>query len=349
MLAGWNEDAAGSDGLDISEESTISVCLAGVGYDSSRNDLFEFFPVFARVTGTLDTGEEYFLNLQGFTTMTGRSESGYGDTDTVILRGSRRGDWFKATTTGARMLTLNAWRNTQGFDIVTIYGRGFQDKPNTLILEDTPAADTLRLRPLETTFVAPGQYDLSAYVCNTVEATRVHRNTSEDRVVLNDSEGNDTLVGDPAQVTMTGQIPMSGPEFSYKVTGFPDVMAYSSSSPDDYDTAFFSDFTEEGDTFTTTSTVAELTGEGYRLWARLFNEVHYRGEVYVFGAGGQDAATLTDALADRTTSGPPTEMALGQLAQILWLNRLEKIELDKTGARERAGSQHIDTVFAHWE
>ncbi|NUQ65740.1 MAG: hypothetical protein HUU20_24995, partial [Pirellulales bacterium] len=199
-------------------------------------------------------------------------------------------------------------------------------------------------------------------------------------------------VGNPAW----SRISSSNPVYSNKAAGFSSVMAYSTG--ESLDRAYFSDFNgaadarTQDDTFTAGSTVGELTGPGYRLWARFFDEVHAEvklgrdtaslsgttgidelhataaevtlsglnakgafanfakgfDEINAFAGGSQDKAVLTDATVDLTTYGPPADVPLEDLAQILWLNQFEKIELLKSGTGEKTDINNIDAVFAWW-
>ncbi|NUQ61804.1 MAG: hypothetical protein HUU20_04905, partial [Pirellulales bacterium] len=267
-------------------------------WDSAGNDLFEFFPIWARVTG-----EGYFHNVQGFTTMIGKAELGVNGTDEVIFRGSPQGDLVRSTTVTTRMLTLGAWRNAEGFDTITAYSRGSKGSPDKLVVMDTPGADTLKLKPLETTLTTP-DYKVTAYGFGTVEATRVNVNDSLDKVTLEGSAGNDLLEGNPFQAKITGD----GPVYSNTVIGFPEVLAYSTG--EGLDRAYFSDFTGPADAtvrddvFTAGSVVGELTGLGYRLWARLFDEVHAETRL------GHDVANLTGTVNIDELNGTATEISL---------------------------------------
>ncbi|NUQ61445.1 MAG: VCBS repeat-containing protein [Pirellulales bacterium] len=381
------------DGVSILARAETIYARGGGGadlatiWDSPGDDLFEFFSIWARVSG-----EGYLHNVHGFTTIVGKAALGVNGTDEVIFRGSPQGDWLKSTTTTTRMLTLGAWRNAEGFDTITAYARGGKDKPDTLLVQDTPGADTLKLRPLETTLITPA-YKLTGYGFGSVEATRVNVNMAEDTVTLEGSPGDDTLVGNPTAV----QITSSNPAYSNKATGFPSVMAYSTGAG--VDKAFFSDSSGASDTggrddtFTAGSVTAELTGPGYRLWARLFDEVHAEArlgrdianltgtagteelagtaaevslsglnakgtfansaegfdEINAFGGAGQDKAVVTDAAVDLVTYGAPVNVPLKESAQFLWLNQFEKIELRKSGTSERTDIDNIDAVLAGWE
>ncbi|NUQ62708.1 MAG: tandem-95 repeat protein, partial [Pirellulales bacterium] len=356
-------------------------------WDSPGDDLFEFFPIWARATG-----EGYFHHLQGFTLMIGKAELGVNGTDTAILRGSPQGDLFRSTTTTTRMLTIGAWRNAEGFDTIAAYARGGKDKADTLVIQDTPGADTFKLKPLETVLVAP-TYKVTAYGFGNVEANRVNVNSAADLMSLEGSAGDDTMIGNPAWV----RISSANPAYSNKAAGFPSVMAYSTG--EGLDKAFFSDFDGEADTriqndtFTANSLVGELAGPGYRLWARLFDEVHAdvklgrdianlsgtteadelngtaaevslagpnaKGtfanyaknfdEVNAFATAGQDKAVLTDAAVDLLTYGPPAGIPIEELAQALWLNQFEKIELWTSGTGEKTDVDNVARVFAFWD
>ncbi|NUQ65164.1 MAG: hypothetical protein HUU20_22085, partial [Pirellulales bacterium] len=356
-------------------------------WDSPADDLFEFFPTWARASGA-----GYLHNLQGFTTMIGKAGLGVNGIDEAIFLGSPKGDWVKSTTVTARMLVLGAWRHAEGFDTISAYGRGGRDKPDTLLVQDSPGADTLQLKPMETTLNTP-DYKVTAYGFASVEATRVNINAADDRVTFEGSPGNDTFVGNPAWARISG----SSPAYTNKAAGFPSVMGYGTG--EGLDKAFFSDFNGaadarlEDDTFTAGSIVAELTGPGYRLWARFFDEVHAEvhlghdianlsgttgieelhgataevslsglnakgafanyvkgfDEINASGETGQDRAVLMDAVVDLATYGPPADVSLEELAQVLWLNEFEKIELWKSGTSEKTAIDNVDAVFAWWE
>ncbi|NUQ62011.1 MAG: S8 family serine peptidase, partial [Pirellulales bacterium] len=267
-------------------------------WDSNGNDLVEFFPVWARATG-----DGYFHNLQGFTTMIAKAELDAGGADTAIFRGSLQGDWLKSTTITTRMLTLGAWRHAEGFDTITAYSRGGKDKPDVLVLNDTPGADTLKLKPLEAVLTTP-KYSVTAYGFGSVDATRVNVNAAADKVTLEDSTGDDTFVGNPAWV----QISSASPAYTNKATGFPSVMAYSTG--EGLDKAFFSDFNGltdtrvQNDTFNAGSTVGELRGPGYQLWARFFDEVHAEAKL------GRDIANFSGTLGIDELNGTATEVGL---------------------------------------
>ncbi|NUQ65232.1 MAG: SBBP repeat-containing protein [Pirellulales bacterium] len=267
-------------------------------WDSDGNDVFEFFPVWAKATG-----DGLFHHVQGFTTIIGKAELGANGTDEVFFRGSAQGDWLKSTTITTRMLTLGAWRNAEGFDTITAYGRGAKDKPDTLLVQDTPGADTLKLKPLETTLATP-TYKVTAYGFGSVDATRVNVNAADDKVTLEDSAGDDTFTGNPAWI----QIASANPAYTNKATGFPSVMGYSTGAG--MDRAYFSDFNGaadarvENDTFTAGSLTGELTGPGYRLWARFFDEVHAEAKL------GRDIANLSGTTGVDQLDATATEVGM---------------------------------------
>lgn len=356
--------------------------------DSPGDDLLEYFPVWARMSG-----EGYFNLVKGFKLMFADAELGQNGADKVIFRGSAANDFLRITPVSARFLsgTGSVWHVARGFDTIVAYGRGGRiiDK---LILHDTPDADAFTLRPLEASLVAP-TYTVTTHGFGTVEVYRLNQNQSADQVALADSNGDDTLVGNPQKVTLSG----SHPAYSITVFNFPSVLAYSSGAG--YDVAHFSDFVEpndprvENDVFTAKPLVAQLVGPGYKLWARLFDEVlaeakfghdvanlkgsvrvdrlvgtatdvtlsgtnvltafanHARffDEINADAVAAEDEAILTDALVDQATYGPPEGVSLENLAQILWLNKFEAVELAKTGTGETTDINGVDRIFACWE
>ncbi|NUQ61803.1 MAG: tandem-95 repeat protein [Pirellulales bacterium] len=309
-------------------------------YDSPGNDLFEFFPVWARVTG-----DGYFHNLQGFVYMFGEAELGANGVDTAVFRGSSQNDWLKSTTITTRMLAIGAWRHADGFDTITAYGRGGVDKA---VLEDTPGDDKLKISPVQTaaqatvTLTTP-DYTVAAYGFSQVDATRVRRVSPEgadlsgnDKATLEGSPSDDTLVGNPAEVKIarTGVVDAPGyswrpGDYLHKVAGFPEVLTYSTGEGFDraefYDFAGPADTRQQDDTFTAGAIVAELKGQGYRLWARYFDEVHAEARL------GRDIANLLGSAGTDELSGTSTEVGL-------------------SGANDRAGfanyAKYFDQVHA---
>ncbi|NUQ66041.1 MAG: hypothetical protein HUU20_26570 [Pirellulales bacterium] len=286
---GTGEMAGDGVSITVAAESIYARGGGGVDtatvHDSDRDDLFEFFPVWARITG-----EGYFHNLLGFVNMFGEAEVGRNGADTVIFRGSSQGDWLKSTTVTTRMLTLGAWRHANGFDTITAYGRGSRTgQADTLIIHDTPGPDVLKLKPLET-YVTTPDYSIAAYRFDAVEARRVNINGSVDKVTLSGTAGTDSLRGDAAEVSISGLDPKGA--FTNRVKGFHDISA--------------------------------------------------------FAAAGGDVAVLIDAVIDTATYGPPAEPPLEDLAQFLWLNSFERIELRKTGTSDTTQIDNINKVFAYW-
>ncbi len=259
--------------------------------DSDGDDVLEYFSTWARMRG-----EGYFHHVRGFNTMRANAELGENGTDRVVIRGTRLNDYLKVNPynadgqTVARFLSGSGsiWHIATGFDTIVGYGRG-GGIIDQLVLNDTPAADTFELGRQEADLLEVADYGVSVttYGFGTVELRRTNANGSADRVNLGDSQRpdhDDTLVGDPHQVTMTG------PGYSNLVVDFPLVMAYSSGNG--YDTAWFSDLDNPNDsragvdTFTGRPLFSQMEGPGYKLYARLFDEVHAESKY------GQDIANL---------------------------------------------------------
>ncbi len=366
--------------------------------DSDGDDVLEYFSTWARMRG-----EGYFHHVRGFSTMRANAELGQNGTDKVVVRGSGLNDYLKVNPynadgqTVARFLSGSGsiWHIAFGFDTIVGYGRGGA-LIDQLFLNDTPGADTFELERLHASLDATDYgVTVTTHGFGTVEARRAFENENADRVDLYDAphlDHNDTLVGNPEQVTMTG------PGYSNNVYNFPLVMAYSNGKG--YDTAHFSDLADPNDsrigvdTFTGRPIFSTLEGSGYRLYARLFDEVHAESkygldianlhgnangaeltgtatdvrlsgthssgsyanharsfhEVNAFGTSDADKAVLTDATVDLNTYGPPADVPLDELAQLLWLDSFEKIERWDSGTGSKADDiDNIDRVFAWWE
>ncbi len=257
-------------------------------------------------------------------------------------------------------------------------GIEIQEADNTVVGGDVPGADKVDVRRLQASLDSP-EYGISVttHGFGTVEVRRAYVNDGADEISLGDSsrpEHNDTVVGDPQEVTL------SGPGYVNKALDFPSVKVFSSGQG--YDTAHFSDLADPSDTrtgvdtFTGRPLFSVLEGPEYRLWARLFDEVHAESrygqdianlygntnpaapvnpaeltatarevqlsgthssgsyansarlfhKVNAFGTSDADKAVLTDTTVDLDSYGPPADVPLDELAQILWLDSFEKIE-----------------------
>ncbi len=250
--------------------------------DSPGDDVLEYFPIWARMRG-----EGYFHHVRGFRTMEADAERGINGTDRVVFRGSGLNDFLLVMPASARFLsgTGSVWHIARGFDTIVGYGRGGK-QIDELILRDTPGDDAFKLEPLLATLTTP-DYTVTAHGFGTVRAVRQNLNAADDQMALSGSKSDDTLIGNPEEVTL-GSDQLG---YSNTAVGFPAVRAYSSG--EGHDVARFSDVTgptdsrTESDTFTANPMVAQLAGPGYHLWARLFDEV------YAEAKSGRDVANLT--------------------------------------------------------
>ncbi len=251
-------------------------------------------------------GLAYFRHVRGFKTMEADAEAVQGDADRVVVRGSQLNDYRRVNPYNDRRETSvvrflsgsgSVWHTACGLDTIVGYGRGGA-LVDQLFLNDTPGADTFDVSRLHASLDAP-DYGLTVatHGFGTVEVRRTNANGSADEISLSDSQRpdhDDTVVDDPEQVTM------SGPGYVNKVLNFPIVKAYSSG--EGYDTAYFSDLADPkdgrtgADIFTARPFVAMLEGSGYRLDARLFDQVHAKSNYGVDIAnmyGNANAAQLT--------------------------------------------------------
>ncbi len=276
-------------------------------HDSPGDDVLEYFPIWARMSG-----EGYFNHVRGFTTM--RADAELGGNDKVVVRGSGLNDYLRVNpyndvqdTSVVRFLsgTGSIWHIAFGFDEIVGYGRG-GGLIDQLFINDTPGADTFQLERLHASLNAPDYgVTVTTHGFGTVEARRAFQNESADSVSLYDAprlDHDDTLVGNPEQATMTG------PGYSNSVFDFPLVMAHSNGKGND--TAYFSDFVSEDDpldqddTFTAGPVISHLSGPGYKLWARLFDEVHAEA------GQGHDIATLKGSSTADQLNATASEVSL---------------------------------------
>ncbi len=365
--------------------------------DSAGDDVLEYFSWWARMRG-----DGYLHHVRGFKTMKAEAELGQNGTDRVVVRGSAHNDYLRVNPYNAALETSvvrflsgsgSVWHIAHGFDTIIGFGRGGA-LIDQLFLNDTPGADTFDVRRLQANLDAPDYaVTVTAHGFGTVEVRRANANEKADEIGLGDSpqpDHNDTLVGDPERVTL------SGPGYVNKALNFPSVRAYSSAG---YDTAHFSDLTDPNDsrtgvdTFTARPVFSRLDGSGYKLWARLFDEVHVESnygldianlygnangaeltgtaaevrlsgthsagayanharsfhEVNAVARVGPDRAVLTDAVVDPATYGPPQGTPLEELAQILWLDQFETVELLSSNSDETTEINDVDRIFAFWE
>ncbi len=340
---GWSEMTG--DGVSISVEAEKIYARGSGGgdtvwfHDSQGNDLLEYFSIWARMSGA-----GYFHHVRGFQTMRADTALGQDGTDRVVVRGSKLNDYLRVNpynddgTSIARFLSGagSIWHIATGFEEIVGYGLGGA-LADQFFLNDTPGADTFELERLHATLDAPDYgVAVSTHGFGTVEARRIYLNSSADRVNLGDSqwaEHDDTLVGDPKQVTM------SGPGYSNSAVEFPLVMAYSSGKG--HDTAHFSDLTDPEDrrtgvdTFTAYPLYAQLEGNGYRLYARLFDEVHAESKY------GRDTALLTGSAGVDELLGAAAEVSLSgtNIAGLPYANHarsFHEVRADAVGEQDRA-------------
>ncbi len=275
-------------------------------HDSDGDDLLEFFPIWARMSG-----DGYFNHIFGFKTMDAPGELGTNGVDRAVFRGSTANDWFQSTAAFSRLFsgTGAVWHFARGYEDVVAYGRGGKIIDEAFI-QDTDGADSFDVRPLRTIVTTP-LYSVDVRGFGTLQVNRVNQDSNGDVITLGDSKGDDTLVGNPEQVTI------SGPSFSNTVLNFPDVQVFSTTGDDpdvdngevdDHDTAFLSDFTNssdlDNDTFTANANSGELAGSDYRIGVFRFDEVHAEATF------GYDIAHLDGSRGADVLNASATEVSL---------------------------------------
>ncbi len=277
--------------------------------DGDGDDVLEYFSWWARMRG-----EGYFHHVRGFKTMEADATVGQNDADRVVVRGSQLNDYLRVNphndvreTSVVRFLSGSGsvWHTAYGFETIAGYGLGGA-LIDELVLNDTPGTDTFDVRRLQADLDSPDYgVTVATHGFGTVEVRRAYANGSADEVSLGDSQyadHDDTVVGDPRQVTM------SGPGYVNKVLDFPSVRAYSSGRG--RDTAWFSDLADPDDsrtgvdTFTGRPLFSQLEGPGYKLYARLFDEVYAESKY------GQDIANLHGNANGAELTGTATEVRL---------------------------------------
>ncbi len=97
-------------------------------------------------------------------------------------------------------------------------------------------------------------------------------------------------------------------------------------------------------------TAAEVRLSGTHSAGSYVNIARSFDEVNAFGGKGEDHAVFTDAAVDPPGYGPPSDITLDGLAQILWLDSFGKIERWDSSTGSKADDiDNIDRVFAWWE
>ncbi len=279
--------------------------------DGDGDDVLEYFSWWARMRG-----DGYFHHVRGFKTMQADAEAVQGDADRVVVRGSQLNDYLRVNpynetreTSVVRFLSGSGsvWHYAYGYETIAGYGLGGA-LADQLFLNDTPGTDTFDVRRLQASLEAPDYaVSVATHGFGTVEVRRAYANEAADEISLGDSvyaADDDTVVGDPTQVTM------SGPGYINKALNFPSVNVHSSGRGND--TAHLSDLADPADsrtgvdTFTGRPIFSTLVGPGYRLYARLFDEVHVESKYGLDIAnlyGNVNGAELTGTAAEVRLSG----------------------------------------------
>ena len=233
-------------------------------------------------------GEVYFVRLSGSNPQVdlGLTNLLARDGTTVTVYGTGGDDRFEFAPQASYRVTVNGvqyhFEDTE-VDLITFDGGGGND---TAELTGSAAAEIADLRPSSASLTGAG---FQVNVTGTSEVT-VHGGGGADVASLYDSPGDDTFRGAPNR----GEFSAGG--YTSTAVGFPAIHAYA--NDDGHDVARLDD-SDGDDELTAKPTFARLTGEGFFLRVKLFEEV------YVTGSGGHDAAVMSSYSGINTFVGGP--------------------------------------------
>ncbi|NUQ63356.1 MAG: putative Ig domain-containing protein, partial [Pirellulales bacterium] len=356
-------------------------------WDSPGNDFFEFFPIWARATGegyfhnlqgfttmigkaelgVNGTDEAVFRgspqgdwlksttittrmltlgawrHAEGFDTITAYSRGGKGKPDTLFLHDTPGADTLKLKPLESTLITPAYRVTAYGFGSVDATRINIGSTEDKLTLEDSSGDDTFVGNPAWVQISSANP----AYMNKATGFPSVMAySTGEglDKAFFSDFSGPaDTRAQDDTFTAGSIIGELAGPGYRLWARFFDEVHADAKLGRDLANLVGTAEIDELH------GTAADVSLSGSNAKGTFANFAGGFDELSVSGGAGHDKAALTDAVVDLATYGPPTDVSLEELAQILWMNQFEKIELWKTGTSERTEIDNIDAVFAWWE
>ncbi|NUQ64079.1 MAG: phytase, partial [Pirellulales bacterium] len=357
-------------------------------WDSPGNDLFEFFPIWARVTGegylhnlqgfttmigkaaigvngidaailrgspqgdwvksTTITTRMLTLgawrHAEGFDTITAYGRGGKDKPDTFLVQDTPGADTLKLKPLETVLVGPTYKVTAYGFGSVDAVRANVNAAEDAVTMEDSPGNDTLVGNPAWTQISSVGPAyanKATGFPSVTVYST----GEGFDRAFLSDSTGpTDTTVRNDTFLAGSIASELSAPGVYRIWTRFFDEVHGEARLG--RDTAHLVGTTAVDELY---GTAAELRLSGSNAKGAFVNHAKGFDEINALGILGTDVAVLLDAVVDTATYGPPPGVPLETLAQILWLDRFEKIELHRSGTIETTALDNIDTVFAYWD
>ncbi|NUQ63569.1 MAG: VCBS repeat-containing protein [Pirellulales bacterium] len=281
------------------------------------------------------TGDGVSLSVQADRIYT----RGGGGADTATIWDSTGNDLFEFFPIWARVTGDGYLHNLQGFTTMIGKAELGVNGTDTAIFRGSPQGDWVKSTTITTRMLTLRAWR-NAEGFDTITAYARGGKDKPDVLLVHDTVGADTLTLKPHETIFVAP--------TYRVTGHGFGSVYA--------TRVNINASEDKVTMEGTAGIDELIGtatelrlSGANAKGSFLNVAKSFHEINAFGGAGKDKAVLTDAVVDMATYGPPPDVSLEDLAQILWLNQFEKIELWKSGTSEKTDIDNIDTVFAWWE
>jgi hypothetical protein len=339
---------SGSDQFAFSAASTGEITINGIGYSFTAATSFSFDAgggsdhldlsgSSKRDTATLYPTKAYFIGA-GFSLAATEIESssfqGGGGKDIAAMHGSTAADTLVVGGETAGNSPRQAVLTGDGVSITAVaneiyaYGRGGQD---TARLYDSTGKDVLVSFRKRVQMSGPGYFRR----VQGFEVVFAHAGADFDTAEFRDSRLDDLFQANPNWARMLY------PGTYRQAFGFDSVVSVSRSGKD---RASLWDSTAN-DTISASLGEAILDYPDHTVAVRQFPTVNIFS-----GPKDADVAVLVDGVVDLATYGPPDWVDLDQIAQALWLNSVERIELrNHSSDVPLAEINGVDRVFACWK
>jgi PKD repeat protein len=245
--------------------------------------------------------------------------------ETVIAGGQEPGADSSRTTIAAEGVSITATAEK-----IHVFGRGGNDVAH---LYGSAGDDKVLPYWKWTTMFGPGYFRK----IRGVKTTYAYAGDGYDTAGFRDSAFDDLFQGRPGLARM-----FYAPGQYKEATGFERVNAFSDAGKDK---AGLWDTSSDDSLEALPRKVTMTRSNGTSVMVQRFQTINLFSQ-----AADDDKAILVDAVVDQATYGPPEGVALDDLAQILWLNFIEKIELGERPTNKASGQINgVDQVFAYWQ
>ncbi|NUQ63136.1 MAG: right-handed parallel beta-helix repeat-containing protein [Pirellulales bacterium] len=282
-------------------------------------------------------------NAEGFDTITAYSRGGKDKPDTLLLQDTPGADTFKLKPLEVTLNTPQYGITAYGFVNVEATRVNVNATEDKVTLEGSPGDDTFVGNPASVQ-ISSSNPAYSTKATGFPSVLAYSSGEGLDKAFFYDFNGAaDQRANDDTFTAGSVTAELAGPGYRLWARFFDEVRAEAKLGRDVANLSGTATIEE------LRGTAAEVSLSGVNAKGTYANFARGFDEINALGGAGQDKAALTDAAVDLTTYGPPAGVPLEELAQVLWLNQFEKIELWKSVTGEKTEIDNIDVVFAWWE